>query len=232
MLQFSGFRPRYSRSVATKGAGGRRLVGGRHGPSVAGRGCTSERWNAHKTEHGDEREVVYPWHPWAGCRVRVHGVIEKSSGPVLRASRPPHLDRWLELPVWMFDQASCRSMSMALSPSVDLPGLSALRALLASRLSGELNGRRSAHAPPLGAAKESCGRKSGGDADATTPRSRELSRSSPPIRPLRLGTGRQRSASVGHAPRGDAASGDKPNGTAHPRARAPSSTSASAGGDR
>lgn len=102
---------------------------------------TSERRNAHKIEHGDEREVVYPWHPWAGCRVRVHEVIEKSSGLVLRASRPPYLDRWLELPVWMFDQASCCSLSMGLSPSVDLPTLSVLRALLASRLSGDLNGR-------------------------------------------------------------------------------------------
>jgi len=93
-------------------------------------------------------------------------VIEKSSGPVVRASRPPHLERWLELPIWMFDQAFCSSMSMALSPRVDLPALSALQALLASRLSGDRNERLSAHAPVSGAAKESCGPKNRGSADA------------------------------------------------------------------
>jgi hypothetical protein len=83
--------------------------------------------------------VIYPWHPWAGCSVRVHELIEKSGGPVLRCSRRGFEDRWLELPVWMFDRTVCRSMSIALR--LDVSALSALQALLAARLSVALDGR-------------------------------------------------------------------------------------------
>jgi hypothetical protein len=54
---------------------------------VAARYCTTRRSNAHRTANPEEREVLYPWHPWAGCLVCVHEAIEKVDGIVLRCSR-------------------------------------------------------------------------------------------------------------------------------------------------
>ncbi len=49
--------------------------------------CTTRRGNAHRTDDAEECEVLYPWHPWAGCIVRVHETVEKADGTVLRCSR-------------------------------------------------------------------------------------------------------------------------------------------------
>ena len=38
--------------------------------------------------------------------------------------------RWLDLPIWMFDQMSCAPMGLDGRPSVDIDALSALAALL------------------------------------------------------------------------------------------------------
>jgi hypothetical protein len=57
------------------------------GPSI-----TTRRDNAHSTEIGQEREVLYPWHPWAGCIVRVHEAVEKVDGTVLRCSREGRIE--------------------------------------------------------------------------------------------------------------------------------------------
>src|SRR6266536_6713895 len=35
--------------------------------------CTTRLRNTHGTE---EREVLYPWHPWYGCLVRIHEVVD------------------------------------------------------------------------------------------------------------------------------------------------------------
>ena len=54
------------------------------------------------------REVIYRWHPWAGCRVHIHEVVDKASGNVARCSRDGAAAcRSLELPTWMFDRAAC-----------------------------------------------------------------------------------------------------------------------------
>jgi hypothetical protein len=55
--------------------------------SAGERCCSTRRGNAHRTEVAEEREVLYPWHPWAGCIVHVHEAIEKVDGIVLRCSR-------------------------------------------------------------------------------------------------------------------------------------------------
>ena len=61
--------------------------------------CTTRSGNAHKTDKAEERGVLYPWHPWVGCVVLVHEVIEKADGVVLRCSRDGEATgRWLELP--------------------------------------------------------------------------------------------------------------------------------------
>jgi hypothetical protein len=49
--------------------------------------CTTRRGNAHRTDKAEEREVLYPWHPWVGHVVVAHEVIEKADGVVLRCSR-------------------------------------------------------------------------------------------------------------------------------------------------
>jgi hypothetical protein len=77
---------------------------------------------------------LYRWHPWAGCVVGIHEVIEKASGDAFRCSRDGDtLGRWQELPVWMFDRASCARIQLAADPQVDLAALSALMALLRRR---------------------------------------------------------------------------------------------------
>ena len=38
--------------------------------------------------------------------------------------------RWLELPVWMFDRASCTAIHLAATPQADLAALRAMMALL------------------------------------------------------------------------------------------------------
>jgi hypothetical protein len=81
---------------------------------MRGHHCTKRRDNAHKIE---ELEVLYPWHPWFGRVVHVHEVIEQRAGGVLHCSPDGDASRrWLELPKWMFDRATCLSIRMAASP--------------------------------------------------------------------------------------------------------------------
>jgi hypothetical protein len=225
--------PRHSRPADLRPRPARRPSAS-DGPALDGAvgRYTSERRNAHRTEFSDEREVLYPWHPWSGGVVRVHEMIGKPLGTVLRCSRDLSGDRWLEVPAWMFDRAVCRSMTIAVRPQVDLATLLSLQALLAPLRSGDFDGPRSAHAPVPGAAKKSCGRKNRGDADAMpAPPSREPSGSSSTIRPLRLSAG-GRPAPVAHAARRDAADGDQPRGTAHPGAQPEGSSPDRHGRDR
>src|SRR5918993_541900 len=96
--------------------------------SGAARCCTTRLRNAHRTE---EREVLYPWHPWAGCHVHVHEIVQKGSGAVARCHRADdHSGRCLELSVWMFDRAACTTMRIAPAPQVDSTTILTLTALL------------------------------------------------------------------------------------------------------
>jgi hypothetical protein len=107
--------------------------------------------------------VIQRWHPWAGCVVHIREVIKKASGDMVRCSRDGGASgRWLELPVWMFDRASCTAIHRAATPQADLAALRAMMALLQgmkgagaaslnARLSGAVLGshdpnRRDAHA--------------------------------------------------------------------------------------
>jgi hypothetical protein len=99
-----------------------------------------------------------------GCIVHIHEVIEKAAGEVLRCSRDDGApDRWLELPVWMFDRAACVPMQVAARPHVGLATLLALWALLGEVVGGD---QTSSNAPDWGAARESHD-PNRGDAHAT-----------------------------------------------------------------
>ena len=95
----------------------------RQGSNVAAGRCTTRRSNAHRTE---ERKVLYPWHPWAGCIVHIHAVIEKAAGNVVRCSHDDGASgRLLELPIWMFDRAACAPMRVETFPQADIAALQA-----------------------------------------------------------------------------------------------------------
>jgi hypothetical protein len=98
-----------------------------HRIGAVGGSCTTRRGNAHRTE---ERKVLYPWHPWAGCIVHIHEVIEKAAGDVVRCSHDDGASgRLLELPIWMFDPAACAPMLVETFPQADIAALQALRGI-------------------------------------------------------------------------------------------------------
>ena len=102
------------------------------GLDEAADGCTKRRDNAHKIE---ELEVLYPWHPWFGRVIHIHEVIEQRAGGVLHCSLDGDASRrWLELPKWMFDRATCLAIRLAVSPRVDTAALIALKACLGDAL--------------------------------------------------------------------------------------------------
>ena len=99
---------------------------------VAAPCCITRRGNAHRTEIAEEREVLYRWHPWAGCVVQVHEAVEKAGRIFLRCSRDiAASERWLELPAWMFDRATCVAIRITSDPVVEFAALVALHELLA-----------------------------------------------------------------------------------------------------
>ncbi len=120
---------------------------------------TKRRANAHKTE---ELEVLYPWHPWFGRVVHVHEVIEQRAGGVLHCSPDGDASRrWLELPQWMFDRATCLAIRMAASPRVDTTALIALKTCLADASDAGLCGGPLSKASASGAGRNSCNQKQG-----------------------------------------------------------------------
>ena len=71
--------------------------------------CRTLLHKTHGIGAGDDVVVLYGWHPWAGRRVRLHEVIERTSGAVARcslegATAPVRLQ---EVPTWMLDAAAC-----------------------------------------------------------------------------------------------------------------------------
>src|ERR1700682_2838116 len=85
-------------------------AGGRQGSNAASFGCRTRQHNAHRTE---QREVLYPWHSWAGRTVYIHEVIEKVSGHAVRCSlEGDAMAPRLELPDWMLDRAACFGMEI------------------------------------------------------------------------------------------------------------------------
>ena len=95
--------------------------------------CTTRLENTHGTEL---REVLYRYHPWFGREVCVHGVVAKCGGAYFRCTvAGGHGERWLEVPVWMFERASCSGdLQLATTPFVSLDALAELSALLEQAL--------------------------------------------------------------------------------------------------
>jgi hypothetical protein len=112
-------------------------VGSRHRPKRAVRCSNSSRASrtlrhtAHSTAVGDEIAIAYCWHPWAGRTVRVHEVIERTTGVAARCSLvDAAVARVQEIPVWMLDAAACCQTRLAAKPAAALSALAALRMLL------------------------------------------------------------------------------------------------------
>ena len=103
------------------------------GPDVAGDCCTTRLKNTHGT---DFRELLYRWHPWFGLRVGVHEAIERSGEVVFRCSLSgTDVDRWLEIPAWMFERSACAWVRVAADAHADLAALMALAELVRHALS-------------------------------------------------------------------------------------------------
>jgi len=89
---------------------------------------TTKLETAHSTEF---RELLYPWHPWSGLRVGLHKEVERPGGAVFRCDLKASVsDRWLEIPAWMFDRASCAMVRLEAEPHTSLAALVGLAALL------------------------------------------------------------------------------------------------------
>jgi hypothetical protein len=76
------------------------------------------------------------WHPRFGLRVGVHEAIERSGEVVFRCSLSgTDVDRWLEIPAWMFERSACARVRVAADAHADLAALMALAALVRDALS-------------------------------------------------------------------------------------------------
>ena len=169
--------------------------------------CTTRRGNAHRTE---KREVLYPWHPWAGCIVHLHEVIEKTVGEVVRCSHDCGASgRLLELPIWMFDRAACAPMRVETLPQADIGAVRALRALLdATAIGGVAVGLASSKARVSGAARVSHNPNRGETHATPTAASTRSSKWDSAVRSVRYREPRQRGTDAGMA---DAAGANAPS---------------------
>lgn len=196
---------------------------------MAGSCCTTRCGNAHRTEVGQGREVLYRWHPWAGCIVRVHEAVEKADGIFLRCSRDAAAKRWLELPAWMFDRAVCLPMRITRDPWIEFAALSALRELLSSVVSR--HGRPlSSDTPVLSAADEA--RENRGNTHATSKSTPQASSSARFVRVAGSADPQSADAAVGTAAGRNASVGDGADGPALARSRPCRSPSGSGTGGR
>src|SRR3982075_4705216 len=97
-------------------------------PDAGGDDCATRRRNAHGIA---EYELLYPWHPWAGCLFHIHEVVEKAGREVFRCSLSGRASgQWLEIPAWMFDRAARAAWRVGAAPYVGIAVLTALATLL------------------------------------------------------------------------------------------------------
>jgi hypothetical protein len=95
--------------------------------------CTTRFENTHGTEF---QELLYRWHPWFGLRIGVHEAIKRSGEVVFRCSLSgADVDRWLEIPAWMFERSACAKVRVAAHAHPDLSALRALAELVRDALS-------------------------------------------------------------------------------------------------
>jgi hypothetical protein len=97
-------------------------------PNGDGFDCTTETLKTHKTDLG---EVVYPWHPFYGEEVKIKGERNRRGTIVYVCSSDGNDGGAIvEVPAWMFDSAVCCLLHSGSHPSVCVPALRALHALL------------------------------------------------------------------------------------------------------
>ena len=180
--------------------------------------CTTRSQNAHGTE---ERELLYPWHPWAGRSVCVHEVIEKAGWAAFRCSLTGATsDRQLEVPVWMFDRAASQGWQVGATPAASVAALGALAALLHDGA-----GVRDGAAQTRGSSAASGSQEAiPGDADATPTETTTARVVRPPQR-RRSGPG----ATLGDAARRGAGNADRADSPLGPRSHRCSSASPDGG---
>src|SRR5437016_2549978 len=94
------------------------------GPDAGGHRCTTERHKTHKTESA---KVIYPWHPFYECEVRVHGERNRRGSIVLICSAGDEMKVPVEVPVWMFDTALCCGIRSGQNAHVTCEALRRLR---------------------------------------------------------------------------------------------------------
>ena len=186
--------------------------------------------NAHGTE---ERLVLYELHPWFGRLARLHEVIEKSGGRVFRCSCDGDaVDRWLELPGWMFDRAACAPIRTVAVPVVEVAALRALRLLLAVALRQRISEDASSTALDHGAGSASHDQtRREGDARATKASSSASDRKRA-VRAAHRARLRQPAAEtgMGSASVSGARGADRPDDAPSPRSPAERSSSGRTGG--
>jgi hypothetical protein len=94
---------------------------------VSGPDLTSRQSNTHSTE---SRELLYPWHPWYGRSLWIHGALVKSGSVVYRCSLEAQQEApLLEIPQWMFESTGCCRVHHAENPFVDCAALLDLKLL-------------------------------------------------------------------------------------------------------
>ena len=99
------------------------------GPDAGGHRSTTERHKTHKTESA---KVIYPWHPFYECEVRVHGERNRRGSIVLICSAGDEMKVPVEVPVWMFDTALCCGIRSGQNAHVTCEALRRLRKMLNS----------------------------------------------------------------------------------------------------
>src|SRR6266446_2666712 len=88
---------------------------------------TSRQSNTHSTE---VREIRYPWHPWYGRPVWIHGALVKGGQALYHCSlEQNHQAPLFKIPQWMFESGACCRMHRAEEPAVDCAALRDLRRL-------------------------------------------------------------------------------------------------------
>ena len=169
-------------------------------------GCTTLRQNTHGTTILDDGEVVYAWHPWAGRAVRVHEVITRASGAVLRCSLAGEgVIRSQEIPAWMLDGAACGGVRRVPQPVAELGALAALWALLLEVVAARVAAGES-RSPAVASPDQDRGERHGATPPPPGPDTGSAAR---PPRPEPAVGGGRRDAGLAHLATGHPAQADR-----------------------
>src|SRR5688572_10938418 len=178
--------------------------------------CTTLRQNTHGTTILDDGEVVYAWHPWAGRAVRVHEVITRASGAVLRCSLAGEgVIRSQEIPAWMLDRAACGGMRRVPQPVAELGALAALRALLLEVVAARVAAGES-RSPAVASPDQDRGERHGATPPPPGP---DTGSAAQPPRPEPAVGGGRRDAGLAHLATGHPAQADRLDDAPAGRAR-------------